>query len=61
MGCSCKKKNQTVSNQTINIQVSESPSTTSNQEVTIESSQLEQIIKKVEDINRQIDEESTVE
>jgi TolA-binding protein len=51
MGCSCKKKNQSVSNQTISVQLSEGTSNSSPQEVIIMEQQIDQIIKKVEEIS----------
>jgi TolA-binding protein len=53
-GCGCKKKNQTVNNQTVNVKLTEGSSL---QEVTIMEQQLEQIIEKVEELNQQINEE----
>jgi len=50
MGCGCKKRNQPVNNQTVNIQLTEGGSTPP-QEITIMEQQLDQIIKKVEEIN----------
>lgn len=58
MGCGCKKRNQPVNNQTVNIQLTEGGSTPP-QEITIMEQQLDQIIKKVEEINNQTNEEST--
>jgi TolA-binding protein len=58
MGCGCKKRNQPVSNQTVNIQLTEGGSTPP-QEITIMEQQLDQIIKKVEEINNQTNEENT--
>jgi len=57
MGCGCKKRNQPVSNQTVNIQLTEGGSTPP-QEITIMEQQLDQIIKKVEEINNQTNEEN---
>jgi hypothetical protein len=51
MGCSCKKKNQSISNQTITVQLSEGTSNSSPQEVTIMEHQIDHIIKKVEEIS----------
>jgi hypothetical protein len=53
-GCGCKKKNQTVNNQTVNVKLSEGSSP---QEVTIVEQELDQIIKKVEEINQQLNEQ----
>ena len=58
MGCGCKKRNQPVSNQTVNIQLTEG-GLMSPQEITIMEQQLDQIIKKVEEINNQTNEENT--
>jgi TolA-binding protein len=58
MGCGCKKRNQPVNNQTVNIQLTEGGSTPP-QEITIMEQQLDQIIKKVEEINNQSNEENT--
>lgn len=58
MGCGCKKRNQPVNNQTVNIQLTEGGSTPP-QEITIMEQQLDQIIKKVEEINNQANEENT--
>ena len=58
MGCGCKKRNQPVSNQMVNIQLTEGGSTPP-QEITIMEQQLDQIIKKVEEINNQTNEENT--
>jgi len=60
MGCGCKKKNQPISNQTVNIQLTEG-TTTKTQEVVIMEEQIDQIIKKVEEISQQINEDSTQE
>jgi hypothetical protein len=60
MGCGCKKKNQPISNQTVNIQLTEG-TTTKTQEVVIMEEQIDQIIKKVEEISQQINEDSTEE
>jgi TolA-binding protein len=59
MGCGCKKRNQPVSNQSVNIQLTEGSSSTPPQEITIMEQQLDQIIKKVEEINNQNEEENT--
>ena len=59
MGCGCKKRNQPVSNPTVNIQLTESSSSTPPQEISIMEQQLDQIIKKVEEINNQTNEENT--
>ncbi len=53
MSCGCKKKNQTVNNQTINIKLSEGTSVTPPQEIIITEQQIDRIIKKVEEINKQ--------
>lgn len=60
MGCGCKKRNQPESNQTVNIQLNEGGSTPP-QEITIMEQQIDQLIKKVEEINNQTNEESTEE
>jgi len=57
-GCGCKKRNQPVNNQTVNIQLTEGSSTPP-REITIMEQQLDQIIKKVEEINNQTNEENT--
>lgn len=53
MGCGCKKRNQTESNQTVNIQISEGNGSQPPQEITIMEQQIDQIIKKVEELNNQ--------
>jgi hypothetical protein len=58
MGCGCKKRNQPVTNQTVNVQLTEGTSTPP-QEVVIMEQQIEQIIKKVQEINNQEGEETT--
>lgn len=58
MGCGCKKRNQPVVNQSVNIQLNEGGSTPP-QEITIMEQQIDQLLKKVEEINNQSNEENT--
>ncbi len=53
MGCGCKKKTQPTTNQTVSVQLTEGTSSTPPQEVVIMEQQIDQIIKKVEEINNQ--------
>jgi hypothetical protein len=60
MGCGCKKKNQTTTtNQTVTVQLTEGNSNTPPQEVVIMEQQLDQIIKKIEEINSQTEDGTT--
>lgn len=59
MGCGCKKKTTTETNQTVTVKLTEGTSGTPPQEVVIMEQQIDQIIKKVEEINNQTGEEST--
>lgn len=51
MGCGCKKRNQPSNNQTVTVQLTEGTSTSPPQEVIIMEQQIDQIIKKVEEIS----------
>lgn len=59
MGCGCKKKTTTETNQTVNVKLVEGSTVVPTQEVVIMEQQIDQIIKKVEEINNQTGEEST--
>jgi|688.fasta_scaffold210004_4 hypothetical protein len=59
MGCGCKKKTQSTTNQTVSVQLTEGTSSTPPQEVVIMEQQIDQIIKKVEEINNQDSGETT--
>ena len=61
MGCGCKKRNQPESNQTVNIKLTEGSSSTPPQEISIMEKQIDQLLKKVEEINNQNNEETTEE
>lgn len=61
MGCGCKKRNQPETNQTVNVRLTEGSSSTPPQEISIMEQQIDQIIKKVEEINNQTNEENTEE
>jgi hypothetical protein len=59
MGCGCKKKNQPATNQTVTVKLTEGTSSNPPQEVVIMEQQIDQIIKKVEEINNQTESDST--
>jgi hypothetical protein len=56
MGCGCKKKNQSVTtNSTVTIKLSESSSNLPPQEVNIMEQQVNDLVKKIEEINNELD------
>lgn len=55
MGCGCKKKNQPVTQSQVTVQITEGSSSQPPQQVTIMEQQVNDLVKKLEDINTQID------
>jgi hypothetical protein len=56
MGCGCKKKNQSVTtNSNVTIKLSESSSNLPPQEVNIMEQQVNDLVKKIEEINNELD------
>jgi peptidoglycan hydrolase CwlO-like protein len=59
MGCGCKKRNQPVTDAQVTVQLTEGSSSQPPQQVTIMEQQVNDLVRKIEDINNQIDETPT--
>ena len=56
MGCGCKKRNQTPVQPSNNVVMTESQSTTTQQINLVDQQQVEQLVKKIEEINNSLEE-----
>lgn len=57
MGCGCKKKNQTPVQPSNNVVMTEGQSTTTTQQINlVDQQQVEQLVKKIEEINNSLGE-----
>lgn len=58
MGCGCKKKNQTTTtNSTMTVKLTEGNSTQPVQEINIMEQQVNDLVKKIEEINTELNKE----